>query len=166
MARSLTIRRSVSRVALVTTFVALLVNAAALIALDIHEYRATQLADVRTQADMLARTSAAAVAFGDKREAASVLDLLQQNPGIYAAAIYAPDGTIFASYAQSRERPPPSVAGTEELGFERDRIVGFHTVKEGREVASTVYLSAYYGLYDRLQRYLGILAAVMVAAFG
>lgn len=61
MARPLTIRRSVSRVALVTTFVALLANAATLIALDFYEYRSAQLADVRTQAEMLARTSVAAV---------------------------------------------------------------------------------------------------------
>ena len=166
MARPLTIRRSVSRVALVTTFVALLVNAAALIALDIHDYRSTQLTDVRVQAEMLARTSAAAVAFGDQLEAASVMDLLQQNPGIYVAAVYAPDGNLFASYTRSRERPPPPVAGPPGLRFERDRIVGFHTVREGKNVDITVYLSSYYGLYDRLTRYLGILSLVMVAALG
>jgi signal transduction histidine kinase len=166
MARPLTIRRSVSRVALVTTFVALLVNAATLIALDIHEYRSSQLADVRTQAEMLARTSAAAVAFGDQREATNVLDLLQQNPGIYAAAIYGPDGSIFASYAQSRERPPPPVAGEAGLSFGRDRIAGFYTVREGKGEPTTVYLRAYYGLYDRVTRYLGILTLVMVGALG
>jgi signal transduction histidine kinase len=146
--------------------VALLVNAAALIALDVEDYRSSQLADVRVQAEMLARTSVAAVAFGDQREAASVLDLLQQNPGIYAAAVYSPDGAVFASYARSRERPPPPVAGPDGLRFERDRIAGFHTVREGKNVAITVYLSAYYGLYDRLTRYLGILALVMVGALG
>jgi signal transduction histidine kinase len=156
----------VSRVALLTTFVALLANAATLIALDIHEYRSTQLADVRTQAEMLGRTSAAAVAFGDQREAASVLDLLQQNPSVYAAAVYSPDGKIFASYAQARERAPPPIAWRPGLAFERDRIVGFHTVKEGKGEPTTVYLSAYYGIYDRLRRYLGILALVMVVALG
>ena len=166
MARPRTIRHSVSRVALVTAFVVLLINAAALIALDVFEYRSSQLADVRTQAEMLARTSAAAVAFGDHREAASVLDLLQQNPGIYAAAIYAADGSIFASYSQSRERPPPPVAGAQGLRFERDRIVGFHTVREGKGDPTTVYLSAYFGLYDRLIRYLGILTVVMIGALG
>src|SRR4051812_30557022 len=95
-----TIQRSVTTVTLLTTFIALMVNAGALMVLDVREYRDTQLSEVRIQAEIVARAAAAAVAFDDRREAADSLKLLRENPAVNAAAIYRRDGRLFASYAR------------------------------------------------------------------
>jgi signal transduction histidine kinase/ActR/RegA family two-component response regulator len=160
-----TIRRSVTAVALLTTFTALLVNAAALLVLDIVEFRGNALADARTQAEMLARASAAAVAFNDAAEAGKALGLLRGNPSVAASAVYREDGRLFASFAQPGEEVPVRVT-REPLAFEGVRIAGFHTVREGATPPVTVYVSTRHGFYERVYRYLAILAGVLLAALG
>jgi signal transduction histidine kinase/ActR/RegA family two-component response regulator len=162
-----TIRRSVTAVALLTTFTALLVNAAALLVLDIVEFRGNALAEARTQAEMLARASAAAVAFNDAAEAGKALGLLRGNPSVTASAVYSEDGRLFASFAQPGENVPALALATREpLAFEGVRIAGFHTLREGATPATTVYLSTRHGFYERLSRYLAILAGVLLGALG
>ena len=72
------IRRSMMRVVFITTLAALLVNAVALISLDIHDYRDKELEATRIQADMLARASAAAVAFDDRDEATNAMRMVER----------------------------------------------------------------------------------------
>ena len=92
-------------VVLVTTLIALLANGVALVVLELQTFRESRLAAARTQADILARASAAAVAFNDRKEAVEALRLLRENPDVFGAAIYLPSGELFASYA----REPASV---------------------------------------------------------
>jgi signal transduction histidine kinase/ActR/RegA family two-component response regulator len=160
-----TIRRSVTAVALLTAFAALLVNAAALLVVDAIEFRNTALAGARTQAEMLARASAAAVAFNDEREAANALGLLKGNPGVMASAVYRDDGRLFASFTRPGEEVPAQ-AGTAPLAFAGGRIAGFHTLKEGTGPAITVYLRRRDGFYDRVVTYLAILAGALAGALG
>ena len=81
------IRRKLMSVVLVTTLAALLINGFALIVLELQSYRESQLAAVRTQADILARASAAAVAFNDRKEALEALRVLRDNPEVFGAAM-------------------------------------------------------------------------------
>ena len=160
-----TIRRSVTAVALLTTFTALLVNAAALLVFDMVEFRRNALAEARTQAEMLARASAAAVAFNDATEAGTALGLLRGNPSVAASAVYREDGRLFASFAQAGDEVP-AAAAAEPLAFRGVRIAGFHTLREGAAPPVTVYLSTRHGFYERLYRYLAILLAVLLGALG
>ncbi|MPZ43114.1 MAG: response regulator [Betaproteobacteria bacterium] len=166
MPKPASIRRSVTRVVLLTTATALLINAIALIALDIGAFRNAELADFQVQADMLARASAAAVAFNDVKEANRALRLFEQNPNLQAAAIYRADGRLFASYARKGASKPPPMANASGVDFERDRLRGFHTVHEDDGAVNTVYLHMNSLLYDRALRYLAILAAVMAGVLG
>jgi signal transduction histidine kinase len=158
--RQPTIRRSVTTVTLVTTFIALMANA---IALTVPEYRESQLARAGTQAQVLARATAAALAFEDRREAATSLAVLREDPTVAAAALYRPDGSLFASYVRGREALPatPGELGMREEG---DRIAAFHEVREGSSSVGRLYLSTEYGLYARLYRYVGLLVVVMAGA--
>ena len=87
------VRGKMLAVVLATTLLALLVNAAALIWYNVEDYRHTQVADVRTQAEILGRASAAALAFGDQREAQRDLGMLQARADVEAAALYSADGS-------------------------------------------------------------------------
>jgi signal transduction histidine kinase/ActR/RegA family two-component response regulator len=161
-----TIRRGVMRVALVTTSVALLINALALMVLDLHDYREVRFGEIRTQAHILVRASAAAIAFDDQKEAGNALRLLQEDASIFAAGVYLPSGQLFASYARPGETVPSAVGTPRGLQVEGDRIQGFYAVLSDDGASGTVYLSAHYGLYKRVLQYLGSLVIAMVCAFG
>lgn len=154
------------RVALVTTFVALLINAVALIVLDLREYRDIRAGEVRTEAQIVIRATAAAVAFDDQKEGGQALSLLREDPNIFAAAVYHPSGRLFASYARAGEAVPAEVSSPIGLRVVGDRIQGFYSVSGRDGVSGTVYLSAHFGLYGRLYQYLGILVIAMACAFG
>jgi len=161
-----TIRRKLMSVVLVTTLAALLINGVALVILELQAYRQSQLAAVRIQADILARASAAAVAFSDRKEALESLRLLRENPQVIGAAIYLPGGELFAAYSRDNEIVPRSWASRENAGlsFAGDRIRGFVRVVEGGVPIGAVYLDVHYDLYGRLAQFSGILVVVLLGA--
>ena len=149
-------------VVLTTTLVALLVNALALMYYNVQDYRETQLADVRTQAEILGRASAAALAFADPQEARRDLAMLQARPDVEAAALYASGGALFASYIRNGDVPPR--AGAPGHRIDGDRVSMFHPIVEKGDTIGTVYIRARYGIRDRMLDYLGIVALVMGGA--
>ncbi|MBC7499421.1 MAG: hybrid sensor histidine kinase/response regulator, partial [Herminiimonas sp.] len=108
------IRRSISSkfmlAVLATTCAALLVSGASMLAYDIQVFRNTWVNDLETQSAILARISVATLEFADNKVARENLTQLQARSSVLAAAIYTPDGAVFASYlrdpASGRTLPP------------------------------------------------------------
>jgi signal transduction histidine kinase/ActR/RegA family two-component response regulator len=149
---------------LATTGVALIVAVAALVAYDLRTYHERWVADLTTQAEILGRSSVAALAFDDRRAATENLELLRVRPQVLAAAIYDETALLFASYARDGGDatpipPAPAASGTT---VQRNRITLFHTIVESGRDRGTVYIRARYELSERLADYLGILGIVMV----
>ena len=159
------VRGKMLAVVLATTLTALLVNALALLYYNIRDYRATQLADVRTQAEILGRASAAAIAFNDRKEAERDLSTLQARPDVEMAALYTPAGTLFAAYARDGSREDvPRQATKPGYHIDGDRVSMFHPVVEKGDTIGTVFIRARYGLQARMLDYLGIVGLVMAGA--
>ncbi|MFO1266888.1 MAG: ATP-binding protein [Rubrivivax sp.] len=159
------VRAKITALVVASTLAALLLTALALIVYTTGDYRRTQLADVRTQADLLARASAPALAFNDRNEAVQNLALLKARADIEQAALYGPDGRLFAAYA--REGAPlalPQRAEGAGQRIEGDRLLLFHPVREGGQFLGTVYLESRHRLNERMVAYVSILAAVMAVA--
>ena len=151
-------------VVLLATLVALLVAVAAMVAYDLRLYHRSWIADLTTQAELLGRTSAPALAFNDARVAKENLDLLRFRPKVRSAAIYNAKGRLFASFANEGGGEFPALPEADGTRIEGDRMVVFKRIVADREIVGTVYLQAEYELYDRLLSYLGIAALVMLAA--
>lgn len=164
------IKRSISRrlmlVVLATTFLALLASGTAMLVYDVRTYRASWIGDLMTQADILAEVSVPALAFNDPKAAQENLGLLRARPNILDAAIYGPDGTLFATYFVDRSGAVKFPQNPERGGYriEGNRITVFHRIVENGEVIGTVYLRARYQLRERLKNYLVILASVMAGS--
>ncbi len=94
------IRHKVALVAVATALAALIVAGAALVTYDLRAYREASINDLVTQADILGRASAAALAFDDAKAARENLLLLKAKPMIAFAAIYNARGKLFAGYAR------------------------------------------------------------------
>src|SRR5712671_1430467 len=140
------LRRKLALVVLATTFSALLIAGAALVLYDLRTYQQQWLNDLSTQAEIIGKTSASALAFDDAKAANENLALLGVRPRIIAAAIYGPKGKVFASY----ERPGatkallPSLPGADGPRIDGREVMLFKRVVDNGEIAGTVYLRAEY----------------------
>jgi signal transduction histidine kinase len=158
------IRHKLVLVVLAATFAALAVAGVALVIYDLRTYQQSGVDDLATQAQILGRASAPALAFDDPKAANEYLTLLRAKPNISAAAIYNIRGKLFASYrrgdAQDFNFPP--IAELDNSRVEGDALVMFRRIVENNEILGTVYLRADYALFGRLADFLAILGAVMV----
>jgi signal transduction histidine kinase len=158
------VQHKLIRVVLLSTLAALLVAIAAMVAYDLQLYHRSWVADLNTQAELLARTSAPALAFDDVRVARENLELLRYRPRVRAGAIYNARGKLFASFARDSDQTFPTLPEADGATIRGDDLVVFKRVVNDREILGTVYLRAAYQLWDRLLGYLGIAAVVALAA--
>ena len=157
-------QQTLGMVVLGTTLAALLVAIAAMVAYDLRLYHRSWIADLNTQAELLARTSAAALAFDDERAARENLALLRYRPEVRAAAIYDARGRLLAKFATVDPVRFPELPEADGVRVEGSELVAFRRIVNNREILGTVYLRAEYELYERLLGYLGIAGLVALAA--
>ncbi len=155
------IRRKLTLLVLASTLAALVVTGIALVIYDLRGYREAGINDLVTQADILGRASAPALAFEDPKAANENLQLLKAKPRISAAAIYSAKGKLFASYTRrSLDLDLPRLPESEGSRIDGQDFVLFKRIVENNEILGTVYLRAEHGLLGRLANYLGIFGAV------
>jgi signal transduction histidine kinase len=157
------VRAKTMAVVLATTLAALLVNALALLVYEFRTFREAQLDDVQTQAKILGRAAAPALAFNDRKEAHDDLASLRARSEILAAGLYGPNGELYASYSRAGEASTRFPAHAEPDGrrVEGDLLVVSNDIVEGGQRLGSVYIVARSGLYERIVTYLGILVLVM-----
>jgi len=150
-------------VVLLTTAIALLVAGTALVFHDLRENRQSWAADLATEGTILALSTAPALAFDDRQSAEQHLASLQARPSVRAAALYTPDGRLYASYTQHGEQPAPASAPTARDGVHIDgeRVELALPIRQQGEELGTIYLRAHYDVMGRVNAYVGILAVVM-----
>ena len=148
---------------LLTTLSALLIALVAIVAYDLRAYGRNWMADMGTQAELLGRMSAPALAFDDPRTARENLALMRLRPKVQAAAIYTARGGVFASYLRVPGGAPvpalPEVDGTRVEG--RDLVL-FRRIVDKGQILGTIYLRADYDVLDQLRAYLGIAFVVLL----
>lgn len=163
LARTRSVRQKLLLMVVATTMAALVITGVAMVAYDLRNYQQVWVTDLETQADILGRASAAALAFDDKKSARENLSLLKARPQISAAAIYTAKGTLFASYGQDGTAEPalPNLPEVDGYRIEGKELSVFKRVVDNGEILGTVYLRARYELFERLKDYLSILSVVM-----
>lgn len=157
------VRYKVILVVLATNFAALSVAGIALVIFELRNYKDIWVTDLAAQSTILGRASAPALEFDDPKSAHAYLALLETRPRITAAAIYNAKGKLFASYARDGVHAAalPALPEADGNRIDGSEITLFTRIVENNEILGTVYMRAQYQLYERLTRYLGILAAVM-----
>ncbi|MEO8627888.1 MAG: ATP-binding protein [Betaproteobacteria bacterium] len=164
--RRRSVRQKLLLVVLASTLAALLVLSAAMVIYDMRSYQRAGIDDLTTQAGILGRASAPALAFEDAKAARENLSSLSARTRISAAAIYTAKGTLFARYVRSDVSGIefPAIPETDGFHVEGDQMVLFKRIVENNEILGTVYLRARYGLAQQLAEYLAILAAATLLA--
>ena len=160
MTRRGSLRRKVLLVVMASTFAALVMSALALLLYEAHSFRRDWVGDLTSPADLIARSTAPALAFDDPKAAAESLAAMKQRAQILGAAIYTAGGRLFASYraAGSEARALPAAPGPPGARFDADELELFEPIVQGGETLGTVYLRARHDIAGRVAGYLVILA--------
>ena len=162
---SLSLRRKLFGIVLLTALVALIVALGAIVGYDLRIYHRSLVSDMTTQAELLGRTTVPALAFDDPKVAAENLSVLRFRPAVSAAALYNARGAIFATYKRRDEHIQfPALPETDGIRIEDRDLILFRRIVSDGEILGTVYLRADYELFDRVLDYLGIAAVVLGAA--
>jgi signal transduction histidine kinase len=158
------LRSRLTRASLLTTLVVLVICAAALTGYELLTYRRAWVADLRTQADLIAHATAASIVFDDPKSAAENLRLLTIQPRVRAAAVYGADGKRFASYEASGADPlalrlEPSER--EDVRFSGSTLDVVLPIRHDDQFVGSIAIRAMHDVWPRTATYAAILLTVM-----
>ncbi|MFI4966573.1 MAG: response regulator [Caulobacterales bacterium] len=129
------------------------------------DYRRQAVRQVEVQADILAASVSAALAFDDRTAMREYLDALRVNRAVAAAAIYDASGRAVAVFHRSGARPPPAQMHAEHSAFAFRHVTVSRAVAEQGSRLGEVYLETLPEPWvDVLGRHSG-LAVLSVLAF-
>ncbi|HZI89240.1 MAG TPA: ATP-binding protein [Candidatus Polarisedimenticolia bacterium] len=160
------IRFRVMFLIILASFVALLFAANALVLYDASAYKKYWTDDMMTQASLVGRASAPALAFDDSAAAIKNLALLSVRPRVLAATIYTREGSVFAGYTRpgGGANPVPATPGPDGYAIERGRGVLTQGIFDATGRLGTIRIEGKYEIARRLKTYLAIMGAVMIAS--
>jgi signal transduction histidine kinase/ActR/RegA family two-component response regulator len=168
----LPIRRKLTWVYVLTSGIALLLASSAFLAFQVITFRHDMVRTVATQAGMVGYNSASALLFNDRESAARTLEALRPDPHIVAAAVYAPDGAMFASYVRRHRSLPTALAtappssGVDHV-FLPDALLVYSEIKvDGEFIGSVRVLADLEELNALILRYSGIVVLVFLLSLG
>jgi len=145
--------------------VILLVMGVTLAFLQEQSYRAQKIREAGVQAEILAASVSAALAFNDDKTAQEYVDALKANPEIEAVGVYAPSGVLVADFYRDGSLPAPRNIALGPPRFEGNHLIVVREVVERGNRLGVVYMRAVTeSLQRRLMRYAGIMLLVIMAA--
>ena len=162
--------RSLTRLNMLVSGTALVLAGVAFAAYDLFTFRDYVVHQLVAQADLTAANTEAALERSDQAIAAGTLTALGRSPDILSARILTETGQVFASFDRATDAAaPPHIAipaGRLEqtLVTMRSVAVARRVVVRGAPLGTVVILSSLHSLYARLQRYLVIMAGVLIAS--
>jgi two-component system cell cycle sensor histidine kinase/response regulator CckA len=168
--RDLPIRRKLTMIAVTAAGAAIFLACASFVAYELITFRAAMVRGLSTQAEIVARQSAAALVFEDPEDARATLDALRAEPRVVSAAIYTRDGSLFASYVRDGEGHAPAASRppngpVEGHAFEKGRLVLFRPIRMDEGVIGIVQIESDLSeMAARLQRYALIVLCVLLAS--
>ena len=157
------VRGKLMTVIFVTTAAALIFAGIAMMVRDLTVYRHDWDNEIHAEAQIIALATAPALAFDDHKLAMRNLGALRANSAILRAALYRPNGALYADYLRPGESAPPAqIAITPR---ERVRISGQYLeltqpIERDGELLGCVYLRARYDVLSRLWGYVEISGVV------
>ncbi|MBI3932741.1 MAG: response regulator [Acidobacteria bacterium] len=166
--RDLSIRRKLTLIVMFTSSVALLLACVAFVLSDYLAFKEGMQDDLQVVAQGIVLNILPALDFQDEQFAETVLGSLVARPNIAGACVFNEAGTIFGTYVRPEVTfSPPEIRPGGPPYFEGARLHVFRDIinKEAEKVGSVYIVSDLDALDERLRRYTGIVAAVMLGSF-
>ena len=126
-------------------------------------YRSQRLHETAVQADILAASLAAPLAFDDRQAAQEYVDALSANADLQAAGVYNETGALIAKFGRGSALPPAH-APTLHLSYENRRAEVVAPVAQGGSRLGSIYLRTEADpVYATLVRHTGVTLLVAMA---
>jgi signal transduction histidine kinase/DNA-binding response OmpR family regulator len=140
--RAASIKRKLTLLVMLTTTIALLVAAVQFILNDFRDYRRRSVADLHILARIFGANCTSPLEFDTSGPATEILSALEAKPNVLAAAIYAKDGKLFASYLANGESTNalPLLAPAEGEQFVKRRVVLCQAISKAGARLGSIYL--------------------------
>lgn len=147
---------------------ALLLACVAFIAYDMVTFREAMVGNLSIQSQIIGSNTASALLFNDPQSAQNTLSALKAAHNILSAAIYEPNGRLFASYSRDpNSGTPPSTIPSgqaERHSFKNREIVLVRPIMFQGKPTGIIYIrSDLRELDQRLEQYASIAAVVLLA---
>ena len=169
-AAAMPIARRLARLNMVTSGMALLVAGIALSVYDFITFRTALLENQSVEARIVGSNTITALTFDDPAAAERTLGALRAEPRVEGAALYRPDGQLFASFVRDESLPPLGLP-SEALQGEWSRFDGLRTmhvvrpvILDGTPIGLVYIQSSQREVTNRLVGYGFIVAAVLFVA--
>jgi signal transduction histidine kinase/ActR/RegA family two-component response regulator len=158
------VRRKLMAVIVRTTAIALFLAAVAMSLVDVTAYRSARASQLSTEASILALATAPALAFDDHTGAERSLGALRAHAAVMAAALYTPDGSLYASYAKAGQPAPPAklASSADPVTQSMDEVRVTQRITQNGESLGTIYLRARFNMLPRIFTYFAIILLVTV----
>jgi signal transduction histidine kinase/ActR/RegA family two-component response regulator len=156
------VRGKLMRIVVLTTAIALLAAGAGMLSHDLSVYRDSWVADLDTQASILATSTASALVSGDRSVADRNVAALQERPTVLVTALYTANGKLYASFVRAGEPPPPLQlqAVTRAARVSGGSVELIQPIMEKGRQLGTILLRAQHDIGARALAYLGIFSLV------
>jgi two-component system sensor histidine kinase/response regulator len=160
------IERKLRVILMVASGAALLLMAAGVVVLDLVTVRGELVANLTMQADMVAESSTAALAFQEENDAADILRTLRANPQVRAARTFDAQGRVFATYTRDlgEEGLPESVPAVGVVFRSGQLEVVRPVVREASTLGVIWIRSSLDQFYGRLRRYVWLCVLLLPVA--
>ena len=168
--RNYSIRQKLTWMNMLVSGAALLLACTAFAAYELTDFRQTLVQGLSIQAQIAGANSASALLFNDPESARNTLSALKAAPNIVSASIYTTSGNLFASYVRDpgATTPPLREAPSSELEtyqFTSKELVLVRVIEfQGKRIGTVRIRSDLREVNDRLLRYAGIVAAVLLVS--
>jgi signal transduction histidine kinase len=159
-----------TRMNLLVSGAALLMAYISFMAYDLYTLRQNLVETLNTEATIIGSNSVTALLFDDPQTAQTTLSALSGSPHIRSAAIFDPDGKLFASYSRTGLAIPgqPRLVDSQESASwveGTDILLGRKVMLGGKSVGSVYLLAATTDLAHRAREYGLLSAAILVLCF-
>jgi signal transduction histidine kinase/CheY-like chemotaxis protein len=164
--------RAISKAAAMIAAVLLVAGGLAVAGYNETQFRAQAAREAQVQANILAASLTAVVAFGDSDDAKQYLGALRANPEVEAAGLYGPAGVLLSGYRRDQSQSLPARAPPQAKPYADGKLVVTAPVVQAGVGLGSVYLRVQAEpVGRRMLRYaaiglLGGMAALVAAILG
>ena len=155
-----------------TCVAALLLACAAFVTVEVVNYRTELVRNIDRVAEMIGTATAASLDFNDPQDAAQMLNVLRADPHVTFAAIYTPQGKMFAEYRAEGLPDDVTAPALQPQGhnFQGERLLLYREIRSKGDVVGHIFIQcSLAGLTTKLTQYaivvLVVLAGVLLAAY-
>lgn len=164
--QNLSIKRKLMLITMLTSTAALVLSSVSFLIYDLISFRRQLSQDLMTQAQIIGFNSGAAMAFKDEAAATATLSALTAKEDIVVAALYSPEGKLFAHYSRANRVLPPEVPDRppdKGYRFQGGYLEVFQRVTMNGEPVGTLFLLSDMRQWSlRARRYSGIIGIVVL----